>query len=177
MKKLMLVLTFLCGTLFADTNLLKNPVFAGTLGKNNRIDGWLLKNEFCRIKDGVLSIDIPAGLKVQIVSDVVTLNQEEAAPVKFGMDYRGRCEASNWEHCLVLSDFTYMDGTAEKWSGPIIIPIPLDAAEWQSLQKTVKMAKPIKSFRFLVVLRDKTSVEIRKPFVTEVKKKGRTVSL
>ena len=48
------------------------------------------------------------------------------------------------------------------------ISLPLESAEWRKLVKTITLSKPVKSFSFLVFIKDEAEIKIRAPFVTEI---------
>ena len=173
MKKLIVFLLILSGVMLSAENLLKNPEFSGILNRSSNIKGWIARKEFCRISDGVIRINIPAGEKLQILSDVVVIDQKEPGTIEFGLEYKGSCATKSWEHCIVLSDLTYQDGTREKWAS-VMIQLPLKADDWKTMKKTLNLPKPVKSFRFMILLKDETKAEVRKPYVYELKKKEKT---
>jgi len=170
MKKICaILLSLLTGVILLADNLLKNPEFSGTLDRNSKITGWLARKTYCRTKDKTLQINIPAGGKLQILSEKVVLDQKERCEIEFGLDYQGVCATKSWEQCLVLANLTYQDGTKEKWP-KVMIMLPLKAEKWQSLKKRVLLPKPVKSFNFMIALKDETKAAVRNPYVREVKK-------
>ena len=168
MKKLALFILLLSGMILGANNLLENPDFTE---QNNRVKGWGIKKNSCKVQNGVVNITLKKGQELQLFSSTVVLNQKEIAPIHFGMEYKGTCATKGWQHAVILANLIYQDGTKEGWP-KVLIPIPLQADDWQKLEKTVKLPKPVKSFQFLILLKDDTNAGIKNPYVREKSKKA-----
>ncbi|MBQ7178897.1 MAG: DUF4838 domain-containing protein, partial [Victivallales bacterium] len=168
----------LAGLLLLADNLLENPVFSRKEKESNVIVGWRLNKDYCQVNGKTLIITLKSGETLHLRSDVVNVEQQERAPIQFGLEYKGTCKTKSWEHCLVLADLTYQDGSKEAWP-PVTISLPSESQEWQKLVKTITLPKPVKSFSFLVYVKDEADIEIRAPFVMETleSRKGRQITV
>lgn len=168
MKKLAVLVLLLSGMILSANNLLENPDFTE---QNNRVKGWGIKKNSCKVQNGVVNITLKKGQELQLFSSTVVLNQKERAPIHFGVEYKGTCATQGWQHAVILANLVYQDGTKESWP-KVLIPIPLKADDWQKLEKTVNLPKPVKSFQFLILLKDETNAAIKNPYVREKSKKA-----
>ena len=168
MKKFITALLLLTSVFVFAENLVLNPDFTAVNGVAKH---WNLRKTVCSVNDKAVQITLKKGQNFHLFNAVVTLDQKERAPIYFGCDYRGFCNTKTWEHCVVLADLIYQDGTKESW-GKVLIEVPSKADDWTKLEKTVNLPKPVKSFRFMVLLKDETKAEIRNPVIKEIKKKN-----
>lgn len=167
MKKFITALLLLTSVFVFAENLVLNPDFTAVNGVAKH---WNLRKTVCSVNDKAVQITLKKGQNFHLFNAVVTLDQKERAPIYFGCDYRGFCNTKTWEHCVVLADLIYQDGSKESW-GKVLIEVPSKADDWTKLEKTVNLPKPVKSFRFMVLLKDETKAEIRNPVIKEIKKK------
>ena len=172
MTRYLYFLLLLAGLLLSADNLLRNPEFFPKEGEKSVVDGWRLPKDHCQVSDGALKITLKPGQTLHLYSDVVNVDQTERRPIQFGLEYKGRCKTKSWEHCAILADLTYQDGSKEAWP-PVTISLPSESQEWQKLVKTVNLPKPVKSFSLLVYVKDEADIELRAPFVMEMTEDGK----
>ena len=112
MIKFLSVYLLLAGVVLSTDNLLKNPEFSNA-GSESKVDGWRLHKDYCQVSDKTLKITLKSGQTLRLLSDVVDIDQQDRTPIEFGLEYKGSCKTKGWEHCVVLSDLTYQDGSKE----------------------------------------------------------------
>ncbi len=162
MKRFLVYLLLLSSALVMAENLLQNPDFAMEKGY---IKKWSARQSSSKVVDKTLQISLKKGQTIHVYNEKVILNQTERQPINFGIEYKGFCNAKGWEHCIVLADLTYQDGTKEGWA-KVLLPVPQKSDDFRKLEKTVKLPKPVKSFRYLILLKDETEAAFRNPYVT-----------
>lgn len=159
MKKILVTLLLTASAFAFASNLIKNPDFSA---KNGRT--WNLRKDYCAVKDNTLTITLKDKQTFHLFSERIVLDQKEKAPIYFGAEYKGFCKNKGWERAIILTELTYQDGTKEGWP-KVLIGIPNESADWQKLDKVLNLPKPVKSFRYLILLKDETSAQFRNPYV------------
>ena len=142
MKKILTFLSLSAGILALAGNLLQNPDFSMEKGY---LKDWSASRSSYQTSDNILHVTLQKGQRLHVYGKTIVLDQKERGPIHFGIEYQGTCASDNWEHCIVLADLTYQDGTKENWS-KVLINVPSAADDWKKLDKTAKLPKPVKSF-------------------------------
>lgn len=168
MKKILTFLSLSASILALAGNLLQNPDFSMEKGY---LKDWSASRSSYQTSDNILHVTLQKGQRLHVYGKTIVLDQKERGPIHFGIEYQGTCASDNWEHCIVLADLTYQDGTKENWS-KVLINVPSAADDWKKLDKTAKLPKPVKSFRFLILLKDETTAKFRNPYVRVDEKKN-----